>query len=102
MLINLNGRKQYFTLNILKQYMATKKQVEETDAAIDTLEAIIDKHGMTDVMLMLVHICDEKAIYYELSDGPNDWQDQQLANDWYRVADKLISNSLSKALNALK
>lgn len=77
--------------------VATKKQVEATDIAIETLEATIDKHGMADVMQMLVHICDEKAAHIE-----NNWQDKELADAWYRVADKLISAGLSKSLNALK
>tara|TARA_Y100000004_G_scaffold91862_1_gene102893 strand:+ start:55 stop:372 length:318 start_codon:yes stop_codon:yes gene_type:complete len=77
--------------------IATPKQVKEADAAIDAIEAIIDKHGMADVMEMLVHICDEKASHIQ-----HNWQDDELASAWHRVADRLISTSLSNALNGIK
>lgn len=63
---------------------------------MDTIEAIIDRNGMANVMLALVHICGEKADHLRSS-----WQDEQTARNWDNVSDAMISERLSKYLNRL-
>ena len=66
------------------------------DGMLDALESLIDKHGMVNIMLGLVHITDEKAEHVRCN-----WQDQVLANAWRKVSAALISKRLSNALNRL-
>jgi hypothetical protein len=66
------------------------------DGMLDALESLIDKHGMVNIMLGLVHICDEKAEHVE-----SNWQDLELASAWRKVSDALIGKRLSNALNRL-
>jgi len=66
------------------------------DGMLDELERLIDTHGMANIMLGLVHICDEKAEHVE-----SNWQDQVLSDAWRKVSDALISKRLSNALGRL-
>jgi hypothetical protein len=62
----------------------------------DALESLIDKHGMVNIMLGLVHITDEKAEHVK-----SNWQDLELADAWRKVSHALISKRLSNALGRL-
>lgn len=50
----------------------------------ETLEAMIDKHGLLHILTGLSLICAEKAEHIRLN-----WQDKALARDWDRVAARL-------------
>ena len=66
------------------------------DVDIDALEALIDRNGLAQVMLALVHICGEKAEHIRTN-----WQPYVSdAEDWDVVSDLLISPRLSRALNS--
>jgi hypothetical protein len=66
------------------------------DVDIDALEALIDRIGLAQVMLALVHICGEKAEHIRTN-----WQPYVSdAEDWDVVSDLLISPRLSRALNS--
>ena len=63
---------------------------------IDALEVLIDRNGLAQVMLALVHICGEKAEHIRTN-----WQPYVSdAEDWDVVSDLLISPRLSRALNS--
>ena len=66
------------------------------DGMLDALESLIDKHGMANIMLALVHIADEKSEHVK-----SNWQDLELASAWRKVSDALISKRLSNALGRL-
>ena len=66
------------------------------DGMLDALESLIDKHGMVNIMLGLVHITDEKAEHVK-----SNWQDLELSDAWRKVSNALIGKRLSKALNRL-
>ena len=66
------------------------------DLMLDELESLIDKHGMVNIMLALVHITDEKAEHVK-----SNWQDFELSVAWHKVSDALISKRLSNALGRL-
>ncbi len=71
-------------------------QFSITQDEMDTIETIIDKHSMADVMMALVMITSEKADHIR-----GNWQDDDLAARWDRVSDALISKNLSTLLNRL-
>lgn len=48
------------------------------------LEALIDRHGLADVLATIVDICLEKAEHIRTN-----WEDQRLAQRWEKVAKKL-------------
>ena len=48
-----------------------------TEAEIDNLESMIDKHGLDTVVLALSHVCSEKAEHIRVN-----WQDENLALGW--------------------
>ena len=63
---------------------------------VDALEALIDRNGLAQVMLALVHICGEKAEHIRTN-----WQPYVSdAEDWDVVSDLLISPRLSRALDS--
>jgi hypothetical protein len=68
----------------------------KTTDMLDDLESMVDKHGMINIMLGLVHICDEKADHVRCN-----WQDLVLSGAWRVVSNNLISKRLSQALNRL-
>ena len=63
----------------------------------DTLEAILDRRGLRDFFLTLVHVLEEKEEHIRVN-----WQDEPLAKRWGIVADATISPRLSKAINQLE
>ena len=63
----------------------------------DTLEAILDRRGLRDFFLTLVHVLEEKEEHIRVT-----WQDEPLAKRWGIVADATISPRLSKAINQLE
>jgi hypothetical protein len=50
----------------------------------DSLEAIVDIHGLTDVVEMLDEICKEKAVHIIET-----FKDEELALRWWRASKKL-------------
>ena len=76
--------------------LATPTQIEQHEKDVFDLETMIDRLGMVNTMLLLTHICEEKAEHVR-----ENWQDEELAKRWHIVADALISNRLSKALGNL-
>jgi len=72
------------------------KTIDDASEMVEALEDLVDKHGVVQIMLGLVHITDEKAEHIE-----SDWQDLVLADAWRKVSDALISKRLSHALNRL-
>ena len=66
------------------------------DVDIDALEALIDRNGLAQVMLALVHICGGRAEHIRTN-----WQPYVSdAEDWDIVSDLLISPRLSRALDS--
>ena len=63
----------------------------------DTLEASLDRRGLRDFFLTLVHVLEEKAHHIRLH-----CQDEPLAKRWGIVADATISPQLAKAINQLE
>lgn len=57
----------------------------------DTVERLIDKHGVADVLLMMQDITGDKAAHIEAN-----WQDYTLAGQWLK-AWKIINQAV-KAL----
>ena len=76
--------------------LATANKIEQQNKDMSELESMIDRLGMSEIMLLLVHICDEKAEHIR-----SNWQDEGLAKRWDLVVDALISKRLSKALGGL-
>ena len=68
----------------------------KTTDMLDDLESMVDKHGMINIMLGLVHICDEKSEHVRCN-----WQDLVLSDAWRGISNNLISKRLSQALNRL-
>ena len=67
-----------------------------TEDEVDLIESIIDKRGLAQVMMALVHITGEKAEHVR-----SNWQDDELANRWDKVSDALISSKVSELINRL-
>ncbi len=67
--------------------MSSNEWTKETQA---TLEDLIDKSSLTDVLNLLANICNEKADHLR-----SDWQDEQSAKGWERDAAKLDKLSLN-------
>lgn len=63
---------------------------------LDAIETLIDRYGMAEIMLALVHITGEKAEHIRTN-----WHDDLLANDWDNVSHALISERMTKYLNRL-
>ena len=66
------------------------------------LEALIDKHGLDDVLSEIVTICRHKAEHVAVN-----WQDMALAKAWDRTADRLwettlIAQPITVAINLAK
>lgn len=59
---------------------------------MDKLEPLVDSDGLTDVILALGRVCDEKAEHLLCN-----WQDKRAAKAWERDARKL--DRLSEQLN---
>ena len=76
--------------------IASDQEMKNLEKALDDLERFIDDRGIAEVMMMLVHICDEKACHIE-----ENWQDAELAKAWFKVSDNLISRQASDAINSL-
>ena len=76
--------------------LITPQKMKEHESDTDAIESMIDRLGMSEVMLLLTHICSEKAEHIRAN-----WQDEELAKRWDSVADALISKRLSNALNKL-
>ena len=78
-------------------------RLRDVAADMEIIESLVDRLGMTEIMLLLTHICGEKAEHIrEIGQRwPHDWQDEELAKRWDIVADALISKRLSNALNKL-
>jgi hypothetical protein len=64
------------------------------DNVTETLEALIDKHGLLHVVTALDLICTEKADHIRTN-----WQDRALAKDWDRAAN--ATYTLSKKVEEL-
>ena len=62
----------------------------------DTLEQILDRRGLQDFFLTLVHVLEEKEQHIR-----HTWQDEYLAKCWANVADCAVSPKLSKAIGKL-
>lgn len=67
-----------------------------TQDEMDAIEAIIDKRGMAQVMLALVHITGEKAEHIR-----SNWGAPLAAGDWDNVSNAMIGKRMSKYLNRL-
>jgi len=78
------------------QTIASRQEMKNLEKALDALERIIDDRGIAEVMMMLVHICDEKACHVE-----ENRQDTELVKAWRKVSDNLISKKASDAINSL-
>ena len=78
------------------QTIASRQEIKNLEKAMDDLERIIDDRGIGEVMMMLVHICDEKARFVEQT-----WNDPELIEAWDRISDNLISKKASDAINSL-
>jgi hypothetical protein len=50
----------------------------------DELELLIDKYGVASVLGRFSDVCREKAEHVRAN-----WQDEALANEWYKLASKL-------------
>ena len=74
----------------------TPQEIKKQESDMETIESMVDRLGITEVMLLLTHICGEKAEHIR-----ENWQDQELAKRWDSVTDALISKRLSNALNKL-
>jgi hypothetical protein len=59
----------------------------------DTLEQILDRCGLQDFFLMLVHVLEGKEEHVR-----HMWQDEYLAKRWADVADCAIGPKLTKAI----
>jgi protein involved in temperature-dependent protein secretion len=57
----------------------------------DTVERLIDKHGVADVLLMVQDVIAEKSAYIEAT-----WQDYTLSGHWLRAW-----NVINQAVKAL-
>ena len=64
-----------------------------TQHALDSLETLIDRHGMTRVLQALAEICELKADHLRAN-----WQDETLAKQWSTVADALSEFTTSEDL----
>ena len=62
----------------------------------DTLEQIIDRLGLSDFFMTVVHVLEEKEEHIRSA-----WQDEHLAKRWANVADATISKKLSTAINRI-
>ncbi len=76
--------------------LITPQEMKKQESDMEAIESMVDRLGMAEVMLLLTHICGEKAEHIR-----ENWQDQELAKHWDSVADALISKRLSNALNKL-
>jgi hypothetical protein len=76
--------------------LATPAQIEQHEKDVFDLETMIDRLGMAEIMLLITHICDEKAEHIR-----ENWQDEEMAKRWDIVAEALISKRLSNALGNL-
>lgn len=65
---------------------------EPTSTVTESLEAMIDQHGLTSVVAGLVLVCGEKAAYIR-----HNWQDNELARTW-----DLDANAIDRALHSLR
>ena len=54
---------------------------EQTNAARDTLEGLVDQHGVQRVVELLSEVCGEKSNHVR-----DNWQDEPLARRWYRMS----------------
>jgi hypothetical protein len=52
----------------------------------ETLETLIDKHGLLHVVTGLQAVCDEKAAHVDEA-----WQDKPLARKWNRAANAVYT-----------
>lgn len=56
----------------------------------ELMENLIDKYGVTDTLLMISDICDEKAGHIEVN-----WQDYDLSDKWLS-AGRIIRGAVGK------
>jgi len=61
-----------------------------SEREIDSLEIMMDKHGLDTVMLALSHICSEKADHVR-----SNWQDENLAKAWDKNAERMCRYKLT-------
>lgn len=62
-----------------------------------TLEALIDRYGLQDVLANIAMVCDDKATHVAHS-----WQDASLAKVWLKAAlqiDKLADSDYTRAVS---
>lgn len=59
---------------------------ESEAKASETLEMLVDKHSLSNVLALLESICHEKAEHVRTN-----WQDESLAKAWERAAKTLDS-----------
>jgi hypothetical protein len=57
---------------------------EEGSEAMNTLEGMVDKAGLRNVIYALAHICDAKADHVQ-----SVWQDKWLSKEWSILAAKI-------------
>ncbi len=62
----------------------------------DTVERLIDQHGVQQVLSVMSIVAAEKAEHVMASYG-----DRHLARKWVRAANRLASCSMSQAVNAI-
>lgn len=65
--------------------MTDQETKDETSNPEDTLEAMIDKYTLSEVIDFLVCICAKKASHLR-----ENWQDEAQAGDWSRAAQVLL------------
>jgi hypothetical protein len=59
----------------------------DSETAINgTLEAYIDRHGLTALMVAIQTVCDDKSIHVQEA-----WQDRTLAREWQRAGSAIYT-----------
>lgn len=54
------------------------------------IERMVDKTSVTDVLIALKNVCEQKAVHIEVA-----WQDEVLASKWLK-ANKVIQKTITK------
>lgn len=62
----------------------------EQELDMEALEAMVDRHGLTQVLIMLHHICGEKAEHLR-----SNWQDDASAKYWEQDARRIEKAAVS-------
>lgn len=64
--------------------------------AYDTLEKLVDRYGLKDVLSVLAGVCAEKADHIQVN-----WQDAALAKQWTSASRKLDTLKDSSTISTL-